>query len=107
MSDLDLETDVVQALAAYYDRECDEVARQWDLDHPDGHISAEEDEAMARYAFEACREEACRCTTTDRGIDTLGCPAHDPKRWRCDGCGEWRTWGASIEEPAVCIDCSH
>lgn len=29
---------------------------QWLLDHPDG-ISAEELEAMDRYAFESCRDE--------------------------------------------------
>jgi hypothetical protein len=34
-------------------------ALQWEADHPDGVISAEEDEAMARYAYEACREEGC------------------------------------------------
>ena len=35
----------------------DDIARQWNIDPPDGEISAEEDEAMARYAEEACREE--------------------------------------------------
>jgi hypothetical protein len=38
----------------------DETARQWERDHPDGHISAEEHEAMDRYGAESCREEGCR-----------------------------------------------
>lgn len=38
----------------------DDAARQWELDHPDGVISADEDLSMARYAEEACREEGCR-----------------------------------------------
>lgn len=33
--------------------------RQWMEDHPDG-ISAEEQDAMDRYAEESCREEGCR-----------------------------------------------
>lgn len=35
-------------------------ARQWEIDHPGGVISAEELESMDRYAEEACREEGCR-----------------------------------------------
>lgn len=41
------------------DAEIAEQGRQWDFDHTDG-ISAEEDEAMAQYAYESCREEGCR-----------------------------------------------
>lgn len=38
----------------------EDAGRQWELDHPGGVISAEEQESMARYAYEACREEGCR-----------------------------------------------
>lgn len=38
----------------------DPAGEQWRLDHPDGVISPEEDESMARYAYEACRLEGCR-----------------------------------------------
>ena len=31
-------------------------AEQWERDHPDG-LSAEEEESMDRYAYEACRDE--------------------------------------------------
>lgn len=55
----DIDEAVCLALAQAWGAEITEAGRQWELDHPNG-ISAEEDEAMARYAYEACRDEGCR-----------------------------------------------
>lgn len=41
--------------------------RQWNRDHPNG-ISAEEDEAMCRYAFESCRDEGHIDTAARTGV---------------------------------------
>lgn len=28
-------------------------------------------------AYDDCPDPECRCVSTDRGTDTLGCPSHD------------------------------
>jgi hypothetical protein len=52
------------------DEEIDEAGRQWELDHPDGVISDEEDEAMCLYAMEACREEGCHDDAPKSALST-------------------------------------